>query len=172
MMEAGRAVAETDWLRDIGAANAVVEAWTQAMMPVEWLERRTGAWTGKDLLGHLAAWSDLLIDQVEALGQERPDTIEAVNVDAWNAIDVARRRSWTVEETIAAWRRAAQRVEVVISGLPPEAWDRRWQVPWATEPVAIADLLRLWLVHVEQHRLAVSLIPPEDDGHGAAGRQV
>jgi hypothetical protein len=141
-----------DWFHALQAARAPVEEWIQRVAPDAWLAPRAKPWTRKDLLGHLAAWSDFLLDQVEALQLNRPDTIEAIDVDAWNALQIERRRSWTVEETIAAWRRTGRRADKVISALPPDPWDRRWRVAWADEPVSIGDLLRLMVVHLEQHR--------------------
>lgn len=141
-----------DWTSEIRTASTSVEAWIQRVGSEGWLLTCGSAWTNKDLLGHLAAWSDLLIDQVEALKEERPDTIEAVDVDAWNAEHVGRRRSWTAAETVDDWRRSVRRAIDVIGRLPPDVWTRRWQVAWSAEPVSIDAVLRLWLVHLEQHR--------------------
>jgi hypothetical protein len=141
-----------DWLGELDAARAPVEAWIRGVASDAWLAPRAKPWTRKDLLGHLAAWSDFLLDQVEALQRNQPETIEAVDVDAWNALEVERRRSWTVDATIAAWQRTGRRAAEVISALPPDAWNRRWRVAWAEEPVSIGDVLRLMLVHLDQHR--------------------
>jgi hypothetical protein len=141
-----------DWINEIRAASADVEVWIRRVEPDRWQLPYGTAWTNQDLLGHLAAWSDFLVDQVEALQQERPGEIEVVDVDTWNAAQVARRRGWTVDETVDEWRRAVQRVTDLVFGLPAEAWHRSWQVAWAAEPVSIGDLLRLWLGHIEQHR--------------------
>ncbi len=141
-----------NWIEDIRSASADVEAWIAKTPPADWLAPRPGGWTDKDLLGHLAAWSDLLMDQVEAFRRGRPETIESIDVDAWNAHQVAARRDWTVEETMASWRRAVQRALDVIRGLPVDIWDRHWRVAWAPDMVSVGDVLRLWVVHVEQHR--------------------
>jgi len=141
-----------DWLNALQAARAPVEEWIRGVASDAWLAPRAKPWTRNDLLGHLVAWSDFLLDQVEALLRNQPDTIEAVDVDAWNALEVERRRNWTVEATIATWRRTGRRADAVISALPPEAWDRRWRVAWADEPVSIGDVLRLMVAHLEQHR--------------------
>jgi len=141
-----------DWTSEIQTASTVVEAWIRRVGTEGWPLSCGSAWTNKDLLGHLAAWSDLLVDQVEALKEERPDTIEAVNVDAWNAEQVSQRRSRTAAETVDDWRRSVRRAIDVVGHLPPDVWARRWQVVWSKEPVSIDELLRLWLVHLEQHR--------------------
>jgi hypothetical protein len=142
-----------DWRNEVKAAAAAVEEWlVQRVAADDHPGRWQANWTGKDVLGHLVAWSDLLMDEIEALQQDRPETIEVVDVNAWNAVEVARRRNWTPDQMIAEWRRAVQRADTVIGRLLPETWERRWHVAWAPEPVSVADLLRLWLVHLEQHR--------------------
>lgn len=142
-----------DWRNEVRVAAAAVEEWlVQRVAADEQPGRYQAKWTAKDVLGHLAAWSDLLMDEIEALQQDRPETIEVVDVDAWNAVEVARRRSWTPDQMIAEWRRSVQRADTVIGRLLPETWERRWHVAWAPEPVSVEDLLRLWLVHLEQHR--------------------
>jgi hypothetical protein len=148
-----------DWIGELRAAREPVDAWIERVAPGAWLAPGDRPWTRKDLLGHLAAWSDFLLDQVEALRQNRADTIAVVNVEAWNAVEVERRRPWTVEAIIAAWRRSAQRADAVISALPPEAWDGHWCVAWSAEPVSIDDVLRLMVVHLGQHQAGLARDP-------------
>jgi heme exporter protein D len=132
-------------------AAATVEAWI-ARVGTDWNEPRGTAWSDQDLLGHLSAWSDFLLDEVEALLAGRPDTIAAVDVDTWNAEQVERRRGWTARETIDEWRRAALRASNVARSLSEEARRRTSTVAWSASPVTIDDLLTLWVVHIEQHR--------------------
>lgn len=141
-----------DWLAELRLARGPVDGWIERTDSGAWLAPRRGPWTRKDLLGHLAAWSDFLLDQVEALRDDRPDSVEAIEVDAWNAAEVERRRHWTIEATVAAWRQSAQRADELISGLPPQVWEGRWRVTWAAGPVTVADVLRLMVVHLAQHR--------------------
>jgi hypothetical protein len=144
--------AAVESISQIRAASADVEDWIRRVGPDRWQMPFGKVWTNQDLLGHLAAWSDFLVDQVEALQQDRPGEIETVDVDVWNAAQVARRRGRTADETVEEWRRAARRVTDVVVGLPTEAWHRSWPVPWSAEPVSIDAVLRLWLGHLEQHR--------------------
>jgi hypothetical protein len=141
-----------EWIGKLLTALAPVDGWVEKTAHDAWLAPRERPWTRKDLLGHLTAWSDFLLDQVEALREGRSGAIEAIEVDAWNAAEVERRRNWTVEAIIAAWRQSVRRTEDVISALPPEAWGGRWRVAWSAEPVAIEDVLRLMVVHFGQHR--------------------
>jgi hypothetical protein len=147
---------DAERIGELRAARGPVDAWIERVAADAWLAPRDGSWTRKDLLGHLTAWSDFLLDQVEALQENRPDTIDAIDVNEWNAVEVERRRHWTVEATITAWRRSEQRADEVISGLSPEAWAGRWRVAWAAEPVSIDDLIRLMVVHLGQHRFELA----------------
>ena len=160
------------WIDDLQAARAPVEAWIERVSSSDaWLTPRERPWTRKDLLGHLTAWSDFLLAQVEALRDDRPDAIEAIEVDAWNAVEIQRRRDWPVEAIIAAWRQSVQRSERTISSLPPAAWGGRWRVAWAAEPVSIGDVLRLMVVHLGQHRAELAGdTPPVSAGAGARQR--
>ena len=67
-----------------------------------WLDVAEGTWTVKDVVGHLAAWSDLLMDGVEALVQGKADAAQVVDIDAWNARQTAARREWTGAQVRAA----------------------------------------------------------------------
>jgi uncharacterized damage-inducible protein DinB len=144
---------DMDWNDQVRLAADAVDEWlVPRVAEDERPEAASVIWSAKDLLGHLAAWSDLLLDEIEALRQDRPQTIEAVDVDAWNAIQVARRRGWAPDQVIAEWRHSVQRAETVIASLSPATLERRWSVTWARESVSIGDLVRLWLGHLEGHR--------------------
>ncbi len=140
----------------VTAATAKVEAWIRSLAPGTWAEPRDAAWNNQDLLGHLAAWSDLLADQIEAMRDERPQSIEAVDVDAWNAAQVAARRGLPVHETIDDWRRAAHRMAALVASLPNHATMIRQVVAWAEAPMTIDDVVALWFTHLEQHRLRLT----------------
>ncbi len=142
----------TDWTGDMREATSLVEGWIERIDADGWLGPAGATWNNKDLLGHLTAWSDLLIDQVEAFQQKRCDAVQAVNVDAWNAGQVAKRRRLTSDAIVDDWRRAVRRAADVIEHVPAQAWSATCRVPWADQPVSIGGLLRLWLMHIEQHR--------------------
>lgn len=141
----------TDWAFEIHAATSVVERWIERVRPDGWLQPGDAAWSNQDLLGHLTAWSDLLIDEVEALEQERCEAIQALDVDTWNADRVAERKHWSSDAIVDAWRRSARRAAEVIARLPAHAWSSIRDVPWADRPISIGDLMHLWLAHIEQH---------------------
>jgi hypothetical protein len=139
-----------DWATRCDAAAATVETWI-ARVGTGWDGPTGTAWSDTDLLGHLSAWSDFLLDQVDALLSGRAGTIAAINVDTWNAEQVERRCGRTAREAVDEWRRAARRARDVVRGLSDEARRRRWAVAWSVSPVTIDDLLALWILHIEQH---------------------
>ena len=149
-----------DWATRSDAAAATVEAWI-ARVGTRWDGPPGTAWSDTDLLGHLSAWSDFLLDQVEALLSGRAGTIPAINVDTWNAEQVERRRGRTAREAVDEWRRAARRASDVTRGLSDEARRRKWAVAWSVSPVTIDDLLTLWIVHIEQHRSRLANPEPQ-----------
>jgi hypothetical protein len=63
-----------DWIGELKAARTPVERWIRRVPSDAWLAPRQKLWTRKDLLGHLTAWSDFLLDQVEALRDNRRAT--------------------------------------------------------------------------------------------------
>ncbi len=139
-----------DWATRRDAAAATVEAWI-ARLGTRWDGPTGTAWSDTDLLGHLSAWSDFLLDQIEALLAGRAGTIPAIDVDTWNAEQVERRRGRTAREAVDDWRRAARRASDVARCLSDEARRRSWSVAWSPSRVTIDDLLTLWVVHIEQH---------------------
>jgi hypothetical protein len=149
-----------DWATRCDAAAAAVDAWI-ARVGARWDGPQEATWSDQDLLGHLAAWSDFLLDQIEALLAGQAGAIAAIDVDAWNAEQVGLRRGRPPAETIDEWRRSARRVADVAGGLPADAREREWHVAWSSSPVTIDRLLTLWVVHIEQHRARFGAPPAE-----------
>ena len=141
-----------DWIARISISSAEVNAWLVGVSEKHWLNLVEETWTIKDLIGHLAAWSDFLVDQIDALVQGNFDKIKRIDIDHWNAAQIAVRRSRSVVEIRKEWERAVQRTQNVITQLPEEIFACRWSVAWSKEPVTIEDLLNLWLLHLQQHQ--------------------
>jgi len=146
-----------NWLARIKAASAEVERRLTGLPDDAWFDVIEGTWTAKDVIGHLTAWSDRLLDEAEALARGDADAIQAVDIDAWNAAQVTARRDWLVEQVRAAWEKTVRRALRVVARLSAaDEMACRWPVPWTDEPVSPADLLDLWLIHIEQHRESLS----------------
>lgn len=125
-----------DWSARIEAASAEVEGRLTGLPDDAWLDAIEGTWTTKDVIGHLAAWSDHLLDEVEALTRGDADAIRGVDVDAWNAAQIAARRDWPAEKVQVAWEATVRRALRVVAQLSADEMARCWRVPWTDEPVA------------------------------------
>jgi len=141
-----------DWSARIEKAGAEVASKLTELPDAAWLEVVEGTWTAKDVIAHLAAWSDYLLDEVEALVRGDTGAIQAVDIDDWNAAQIAVRREWPAEKARAAWEATVRRALHVVAQLPADEMARRRRVAWTDAPVSPADLLDLWLLHIEQHR--------------------
>ncbi len=74
-----------------------------------WSSLVEGSWTVKDLVGHLAVWSDLLLDQIEALSQNAPENIQQIDIDHWNAAQISARKDWSVIQVRKEWEQSTMR---------------------------------------------------------------
>ncbi len=143
---------EANWAKCLDASTAKVESWLSALPDEQWHNPIASNWTVKDLIGHLAAWSNLLLDQIEALAQGNPEKIAQVDIDSWNAAQIARRSSWSTAKIRAEWQQSNQRAQELLAQIPAVTCSQPWQVAWAEEPITINDLLDLLLLHLEQHQ--------------------
>jgi hypothetical protein len=143
---------QADRLDTITASCATVTEWLNGIQDESWANQAEGSWTVKDLVGHLAAWSDLLLDQIEALAQNTPDKIKRIDINDWNEAQITARRDWTVAKVRQEWEQSTTRARSIIERLPDDMWTRRTPVPWAKEPVSLQDLLDLWNLHITQHQ--------------------
>jgi hypothetical protein len=140
----------------VEAADAEVGGLLAGVPEDAWLDVAEGIWTAKDVVGHLAAWSDLLMDGVEALVQNRADDVQIVDIDAWNADQIAARRGWTVGQVWSAWEEALARALCLASQLSPAEMSRQRPAAWNDDPTSPADVFDLWLLHIEQHRAGLA----------------
>ncbi len=76
-----------------------------------------GSWSACDLLTHIAAWIDEANDRIPRLMAGATSTPYAV--DAFNAAAVARAVEWTPDQTLGAFRRAADRFETIVAETDP-----------------------------------------------------
>jgi hypothetical protein len=136
----------------VAASVAKVEKWLTGMSDESWSSMIEGMWTAKDLVGHLAVWSDLLLDQIEALAQNTGAAIQQIDIDQWNAAQITLRSDWSIAKVRKEWAQSTMRAQRFVKRLPDEIWSRRAVVPWTKEPVSLDDLLNLWLHHITQHQ--------------------
>ena len=145
---------QADQIYTINASCTQVERWLNGIPDDSWSNLIEGSWTVKDLVGHLAVWSDLLLDQIEALAQNNPDKIHRVDIDKWNVAQISARSGWSVARVRKEWERSTMRARNIVMRIPGEMWTRRTVVPWTDEQVSLDDLLDLWNLHITQHQNA------------------
>jgi hypothetical protein len=101
----------------IEASVAKVQKWLTGMSEESWLSMVEGNWTAKDLVGHLAAWSDLLLDQIEALAQNTNAIIQLIDIDHWNAAQITLRSDWSITKVRKEWEQSTVRARSVVMRL-------------------------------------------------------
>jgi hypothetical protein len=144
-------VQSTEWVARIETAAAEVSGLLAGVPDDAWLEVAQGTWTAKDVFSHLAAWSDLLMDGVEALVQGRADNVQIVDIDAWNADQIAARKDWTVAQVRSAWEKALGRALCLASQLSPDEMSRPRPAAWSDGPTSPSDVFDMWMLHIAQH---------------------
>jgi hypothetical protein len=143
---------KADRIGPVEASVAKVEKWLTGMSDGSWSSIIEGMWTAKDLVGHLAVWSNLLLDQIEALAQNTNATIQEIDIDQWNAAQITLRSDWSITKVRKEWEQSTMRARSIVKRLPDEIWSSRAVVPWTKEPVSLDELLDLWLQHITQHQ--------------------
>jgi hypothetical protein len=143
---------KADRIGRVEASVAKVEKWLTGMSDESWSNMIEGMWTAKDLVGHLAVWSDLLLDQIEALAQNTNAIIQEIDIDQWNAAQITVRSDWSIAKVRKEWEQSTMRARSIVKRQPDEIWSSRAVVPWTIEPVSLDELLDLWLLHITQHQ--------------------
>lgn len=77
-----------------------------------------GEWSARELVIHVAAWLDEANDRIPRLMAGAPDM--TFHSDAFNAAAIERAAGWSYEQALGAFRRAADRFEVIIAESNPE----------------------------------------------------
>jgi uncharacterized damage-inducible protein DinB len=110
-----------------------------------------GAWTIKDLLGHITAWEAIFLDPLESYaagGEFRAFIVP--DHDAWNAEQIARRRNWSLTDVLDEMAAVRDRLVAAALRLTPEQGARHHVQPWGPEETSVEALDGLaW--HEEEH---------------------
>lgn len=77
----------------------------------------SNAWSARDLVIHVAAWLEEANDRIPRLMAGAPEV--DYDSDAFNAAAVARAEGWTHEQAVGAFRRGADRFEMIIAESNP-----------------------------------------------------
>jgi len=115
-----------------------------------------GEWSVKNVLAHIAAWEDLLVQVLPerfATGKA-PKWLRAriADEDRYNAEEVAEREELTPAEQLIELERTRAALLDYLRGLDAAAWQRRR--PWPTFEGTLAEYLRASIVEHEQEHTA------------------
>ncbi len=107
-------------LRRMNTSYERIEAALDALTPQQWIApRELGAWSARDVVAHLTYWLDRLVEEVDAVGQQKPPKepskgMSDADVDAANAQAAAAHGDETPPQTLGAFRRSfGQLVDIV-----------------------------------------------------------
>jgi hypothetical protein len=89
-----------------------------------------GAWSARDLVGHIETWEQVALDTVEDVLAGRPPRIRQVvtdmaSLDRFNAAEVERKAARGWAEALASFHKTHDRLLRTIRGLGPDEWGRR-----------------------------------------------
>jgi hypothetical protein len=94
-----------------------------------------GAWSAKDLLGHVAFWEGIALETLDAWRRGEEPRIEQTftvgGVDALNAWNEKRKAAWSAEEVRSQAQDVHHRLVTEIEAMSDEEW--RSKAPYATE---------------------------------------
>ncbi|MBI4338241.1 MAG: DinB family protein [Chloroflexi bacterium] len=133
---------EGSWNRFLAAVQKVPSARMEEQGVI-------GAWSAKDIMGHISTWEDEAVKGVQLLLEGKPQPRYG-NVDQWNQQAAEQRRALTPKQAAEALRRTHTRTVELLQGLPEQAYQqdavRRFLLMETTEHYDEhgADLLR-WL---------------------------
>ena len=114
-----------------------------------------GIWTIKDLLGHLTAWEQTLIEPLAAFAAGEP--FEAENIsdhDAWNHAQAVKRSSASLAQIQDELDAKRQELLANLDKLSDIQWEQSFRAPWGDQNTIIEMIDGLaW--HEEEHTKSI-----------------
>lgn len=110
--------------------------------PDDWSRVALGVWTAKDLLGHLGAF-EVRIAEVLASFAGHPVMTDLLSADpqTFNDDQAAVRADWPVEQVIAEYLEAADRLMASAAAITEERWREVGTIPWYGPEYSLDDLV-------------------------------
>ena len=87
-----------------------------------------GAWSAKDLAGHIETWEEVALRTIEELRAGRRPSIDELvtdrpSMDLFNAGEVERKAGRTWVEALSGFRDASARLVAKVLAIPPQEWE-------------------------------------------------
>lgn len=113
---------------------AIADLDDAAMMEPGVVER----WSIKDLVGHVAAWEDLVVQNLERWRRGEPPLEPAwSSADEYNAGEASRRASWTLAQVRDDAATTRQRLHALLAGITDEEWELRITMRGRERPLGV-----------------------------------
>lgn len=125
-----------------GAAAFTAEQWSRASA--------NEGWSTKDTLAHLSSIEARLRAMLQLVLDGGSWSVNAPDLDTYNARCVAERRAWPPEQVIAELRASGAETRRFLEALQPDDLDRRWTHPTRGE-VTLAALVEIIPRHLREH---------------------
>lgn len=108
-----------------------------------------GGWSVKDVVGHLAAWEQLMLKAARHIYDPSWPSVPPIteSFDEWNAVMVKRRAGNTWREECDDLRNTGAAVDEFVRKLTPGDWKLRGPYPWHDDRGSLAELL----THISEH---------------------
>jgi hypothetical protein len=105
-----------------------------------------GAWSARDLAGHIETWQEVALRTIEDVRAGRPPDIrntvtDEASLDLFNAAEVERKAAQGWEETVTSFRATNARLVATIRTIADDDWER-------VVPGAEGDPVRTFGEHV------------------------
>jgi uncharacterized damage-inducible protein DinB len=112
-----------------------------------------GAWSVKDIAGHMADWEQLMLDAARHIHDPSlPPALPAGEVtDDWNAMMAAKREGDSWAQASGDLIRVNQAVDRFVAGLKSGDWTLRGLYPWPDDQGTLAELMDHIILHYTDH---------------------
>ncbi len=96
-----------------------------------------GAWTLKDVLGHMADWERVGVEGLRSMARGwSPEVEHIADIDAWNHEHAEARRDQPWEEVWADLQRTREALVEALEGMPQANLARWYRFPWGPQGTA------------------------------------
>jgi len=114
-----------------------------------------GIWTIKDLLGHITAWEQALLEPLSEYVYGKPFKAEEIpDHDAWNAVQAARCADRSYPEILNELENTRQKLLFAAEKLSEVQWHQVYRAPWGDQNTLIEMISGLaW--HEEEHTKSI-----------------
>jgi uncharacterized damage-inducible protein DinB len=112
---------------------------------------QVGDWSIKDALGHITAWEEVSLIPLSGFIHARPWIVSEIpDHDAWNAVQVEKRRSMSLQEVVNEMDQVRRELLAAVDDFPPERLDEELIMPWG-ETTTLAGMISGLAWHEQEH---------------------